>query len=242
MTCTSAGKSGIGITSMDGANISDLIFRDISLSGTTEPIQMYVGARAWQRRPPPYNVGSISRIRFQNIAATNVTGKPPSYSRPTNFTTTIDGQGVSQNSSTVHFVSDVHFSNLSIHYKGGGTAADAVTDAVPWHNPNDGGPRTSGVHGVRPSYGLFLRLLRDSTFDGVTLDFAHNDDRPAVVLIDCRNVSFTGEPRMARGSGSRYDVGMRDSTAIEIAGGILACDYPHCPEPTAAPAEPPRAG
>ena len=123
-------------------------------------------------------------------------------------------------------------------------AADAVADAVPWHNPNDGGPRTSGVHGVRPSYGLFLRLLRDSTFDGVTLSFAQNDDRPAVVLIDCRNVSFGGELRMARGSGSGYDVGMRDSTAIAIsaAGGIRACAYPHCPEPTAAPAEPPRVG
>jgi len=128
--------------------------------------------------------------------------------------------------------------------EGGGTAADAVADAVPWHNPNDGGPRTSGVHGVRPSYGLFLRLLRDSTFDGVTLSFEQNDDRPAVVLIDCRNVSFGGELRMARGSGSGYDVGMRDSTAIAIsaAGGIIACDYPHCPEPTAAPAEPPRVG
>eukprot|EP01045_Picozoa_sp_COSAG04_P038624 COSAG04_NODE_10438_length_777_cov_1.250737_1_plen_53_part_10 len=45
---------------------------------------------------------------------------------PHSFTTTIDGQGVSQNSSTVHFVSDVHFSNLSIHDEGGGTAADAV--------------------------------------------------------------------------------------------------------------------
>ena len=164
---------------------------------------------------------------------------------PHSFTTTIDGQGVSQNSSTVHFVSDVHFFNLSIHYEGGGTAADAVADAVPWHNPNDGGPRTSGVHGVRPSYGLFLRLLRDSTFDGVTLSFAQNDDRPAVVLIDCRNVSFGGELRMARGSGSGYDVGMRDSTAIAIspaAGGIRACAYPQCPEPTAAPAEPPRVG
>ena len=175
VSCSNAGKAGIGITSMDGANITGLTFKDISMRGTTEPIQVYVGARAWQRRPSPFVVGSISDLVFENIVATHVKGKPPSFAFDTNFTTTIDGQGVSANVSVPHPIHGIHFSNLSIHYEGGGVAADATGLAVPYHNPNDGGPRSSGKQcsgshthcrdlGLRPSYGLFLRQLRDSTF------------------------------------------------------------------------------
>jgi hypothetical protein len=231
ISCHNAGTAGIGITSMDGANISNISFSDINLNGTTEPIHLYVGARAWQRRPPPYNVGSISGISFTNIAATNVLGHGPGRTNDTNYTTTIDGQDLSQNVTEVHWISDIHFTNISIHYEGGGRAEDAVMFAQPFHNPNQGRPSLSGVHGVRPSYGLFLRNLRDSTFDNLTLSFEVNDDRPAVVLIDCHNVSFMGKLQFARGTRAGYDIGKRNSSMVlvEHSGSIRTCNYPDCP-------------
>jgi hypothetical protein len=243
ITCNNAGKAGIGITSMDGANITNLKFDDIAMRGTTEPIHMYVGARAWARRPRPFVVGSISNVFFKNIIARRVEGKPPSFAFDTNFTTTIDGQGVSQNATVPHPIHEVHFHNVSIHYEGGGVAADATNPAIamPNHNPNDGGPRSSGKRcsaghthcrelGVRPSYGLFLRELRDSSFEHIVLSFEHNDDRPAIVLTDCVNISFAGELQIARGNKCTYDVGKRNSTEIAIASpAVHACDYPRCP-------------
>eukprot|EP01052_Picozoa_sp_SAG31_P036543 SAG31_NODE_4579_length_3121_cov_1.314692_1_plen_361_part_00 len=238
ISCMNAGKAGIGITSMDGANISNMTFKDIQLHGTTEPIHMYIGARAWERRPPPFNVGSISNIRFINIRADHVKGKPPSFRTDTNFTTTIDGQGVSANVSTVHPITDIHFSNLSIHYEGGGIASDATKYAKPYHNPNDGGPRSSGAqvagqaHGVRPSFGLFLRHLHNSLFEDVRLSFADNDDRPAVILIYCSNITFRGDATwFERGVGSGFDVGVRNSSSISVvASDIRVCTYPRCPD------------
>ena len=153
----------------------------------------------------PSQCVSISHVVFENVVATHVTGRPPSFRQNTNFTATVDGQGLDQNVSTEHPVRHFHVTNMSIVYQGGGVSADASAkaSAVPYHNPNDGGPRSSGKRcagghtecadlGLRPSYGLFLRQLRDSTFRGVSLSFERNDDRPACVLIDCTNVSFAG--------------------------------------------------
>ena len=111
---------------MDGANITGLRFEDIHLHGTTEPIHLYVGARSWQRRPPPHKVGSISDVSFVNIVAEDIKGKPPSFLLDTNFTLTVDGQGVSQNVSQSHPITNLRFTNLSIHYEGGGQARDAL--------------------------------------------------------------------------------------------------------------------
>jgi len=229
VSCSNAGKAGIGITSMDGSDISDITFLDISLRGTTEPVHLYVGARAWERRPEPYKVGTITRIYIENMHATHVTGKPPSFSHATNFTATMDGQGVSQNVSSVHAISEVHVRNLSIHYEGGGVASDATQFAEPFHDPNNGGPR---IMGPRPSFGLFMRHLKDSSMKDVQISFESNDDRPAIICIECKNVSFVGSLVVDRGSGSRYDVGLRNSSDVVFASpAIVVCDYPACPNP-----------
>jgi hypothetical protein len=231
VTCDAAGKAGIGFTTMDGGNISNVVADDIRMAHVTEPVHFYVGARAWQRRPPPWLPGSISNITLLNIQAVNVSGRPPSLPIYVNFSSTIDGQGVSQNVSVVHPISRVTMRNVSIIYRGGGIAGDAVQYATPFHDPNNGGPRNLGV---RPAWGLFLRNLRDSTLDDVRLAFEEGDDRPAIVLDQCRRVSLGGL-RAARGPRSSYDVGVRNSTMIKVTGSgpagepLRVCRYPDCP-------------
>ena len=66
---TSAGQSGIGIVSMDGASIADVSYSNITMTKTATPIYMFVGAR--QRRPPPRRVGSIARVRIEDVRATD---------------------------------------------------------------------------------------------------------------------------------------------------------------------------
>merc|ERR1712217_836524 len=104
---------------------------------------------------------------------------------------------------------------------------DAIIFAQPVHDPNDGGPRHMGV---RPSYGLFLRHLTDSVFNGITLSSATNDDRPAIVLANCQNISFVGQTALQRGQRIRYDVGLRNSSEVSFSNPrVRVCTYPACP-------------
>ena len=50
-----------------------------------------------------------------------------------------------------------------------------------------------------------------------------------VVLIDCDNVSFGGSLQFARGNGSHYDLGKRNSSRIAVSEpAVRQCDYPNC--------------
>ena len=69
--------------------------------------------------------------------------------------------------------------------------------------------------GVRPSFGLFLRHLKDSTFQDIALKFAQNDDRPSMVLIDCSNITVTNAT-LNRGQNVDYDIGVCDSALLHV--------------------------
>ena len=97
-------------------------------------------------------------------------------------------------------------------YYGGGTASDRSIE--PRHDPNDGGPRQLGV---RPAYGLFLRQLHDARFEGLTLSFLNDDERPALVLLECANVSLLGAISLQRGPHCDYDIGVRNSSGLHVA-------------------------
>ena len=77
---------------MDGAHIYNIVYRNITISGTTTALYMYIGGRL--RRPPaglPTNdslVGSIHDITIVNVHATHVHGEKG------NWTATIEGQPV----------------------------------------------------------------------------------------------------------------------------------------------------
>src|SRR5439155_1375029 len=58
ITITGAGKSGLGMVSMDGAKISDVHYRNITMSGVASPIMQKIGDRKRCGNSP--GVGSIS--------------------------------------------------------------------------------------------------------------------------------------------------------------------------------------
>ncbi|KAG0067551.1 hypothetical protein BGZ92_005112, partial [Podila epicladia] len=68
-------KSGLGLVSMDGAKISEVHYRDITMTGVRSPIMQKVGTRRRCGNKP--GVGSISNITYINITAT---GASPSFS------------------------------------------------------------------------------------------------------------------------------------------------------------------
>ena len=207
ITVTAAGKAGIGIVSMDGAHIYNIVYRNITMQGTTTPLYIFIGGRL--RRPPmglAYNdslVGSIRDITVDNVRAQTV------WNNKRNWTSTIEGQpsDASVGLRETHMVGpNITFVRFSVQSAGGGRSADAAV--VPRHVSNSYPPRYMGI---RPSYGMFIRRATGITLVAGGVGWAAAPDgRPAFILSDVVGVRFEdGVTAMAALPPTGYDIGTR---------------------------------
>jgi hypothetical protein len=203
ITITGANKSGLGMVSMDGANISDVHYRDITMSGVRSPIMQKVGTRKRCGNNP--GVGHISNITYDNITAT---GASPSFSP------TLWGE------SGGNRIAGVHFNNVHITVPGGN---GTMGTGVPGNDPGNYNPNSIGT---RPAYGWYVHNARDITWTNSSVQFASGDGRPAVIANGAANLTFDGFTAERTGSGP-YDVGMQSVTGYCVrnsrntAGGAL---------------------
>jgi polygalacturonase len=155
---TSANKSGLGMVSMDGANISDVHYRDITVSGVASPIMEKIGTRRRCGNSP--GIGHISNITYDNVT---LSGKSsPSYSP------TLWGQ------SGGNQISNVTFNNVNITVPGGHSS---VSTGV----PSDNGDYNPNSLGTRPAYGWYIHNANHITFNNSSVRFGSSDARPAVI-------------------------------------------------------------
>jgi len=188
ITITGADKSGLGMVSMDGANISDVHYRDITMTGVHSPIMQKIGTRKRCGNNP--GVGHISNITYDDITAT---GTSPSFSP------TLWGE------SGGNRISGVTFTNVHITVPGGN---GTMSTSVPSNNATDYNPKSIGT---RPAYGWYLHNANNVTFTGSSVEFASNDGRPAVIANAGSNLKFDGFT-VERGSNSPYDLGFQSVT------------------------------
>jgi polygalacturonase len=182
ITITGANKSGLGMVSMDGANISDVHYSDITMSNVHSPIMMKIGTRKRCGNSP--GVGHIGPdITFDNITGT---GNTPSFSP------TIWGQSGSNH------VNGVTFNNVDLTVPGGnGTMSTGV--------PSDNGDYNPNSIGTRPAYGWYLHNADNIRFTGGSVRFANDDGRPAVIANTGKAITFA-DLTAQRGSKSPADV------------------------------------
>ncbi len=180
-----ANKSGLGLVSMDGANISDVHYRDITMTGVRSPIFQKISTRKRCGNNP--GVGHISNITYDNITAT---GASPS------LTPTLWGESGSNH------ISGVTFTNVNITVPGG---SPAIATTVPSNNVTNYDPSSIGT---RPAYGWYLHNADNIRFVNSSVRFATNDDRPAVIANGGGPVRFDRFTAQ-RGSSSAYDVGFQ---------------------------------
>jgi polygalacturonase len=185
ITITGAGKSGLGMVSMDGAKISNVRYSDITLSGTASPIMLKVGTRKRCGNSP--GVGDISDIHFTNITGTNAGA----------FSPTIWGQ-------PGHQVSNVTFNNVKLNVPGGHAAMGTGV-------PSDSGDYNPKSLGTRPAYGWYLHNISGITFTNSGVSFSKNDQRPAVIANTGSNVKFDTFTYES-GSGAPFDFGFQGIT------------------------------
>ncbi|MFE3856508.1 glycosyl hydrolase family 28 protein [Streptomyces griseorubiginosus] len=184
-----ADKSGLGMVSMDGAKISDVHYRDITMTNVHSPIMQKIGTRKRCGNSP--GVGSISDITYDDITAT---GSSPSFSP------TLWGE-------TGHRIKGVTFTNVDITVPGG---SGTMSTGVPANDPNDYNPKAIGT---RPAYGWYLHNTDDVRFTDSSVKFAVDDGRPAFIANAADGIRLTRFTAQ-KGSGSPYDVGLQDAAGV----------------------------
>jgi len=210
ITITGGNKSGLGMVSMDGANISDVHYRDITMSGVASPIMQKIGTRRRCGNNP--GVGHISNITYENITGT---GKVSPQFSPTLWGESGDNR-----------IRNVTFANVHLTVPGGHTAMDPNTP--PSNDPNNYNPNSLGV---RPAYGFYLHNVDAVTFNNSSLRFVANDDRPAFIANAGSSVSLH-HMTVQRGTGSPFDVGFQSiagycmTNSRNTSGGLLRLSTP----------------
>jgi hypothetical protein len=195
ITITGAGKSGLGMVSMDGAHISHVFYSNVTMSNTDSPIMEKIGTRGRCGTHP--GVGSISDIHYRNVTGT-LAGA---------FSPTLWGQ-------PGHPISDVTFDHVDLTVPGGHAAMDP--NAVP-ADSGDYNPRSLGV---RPAYGFYLHNVAGIRFVDATLRLAADDGRPAFIAngasgVDLRHLT------VQRGGTSPFDVGFQSVAGYCLRDGAL---------------------
>jgi polygalacturonase len=185
ITISGSNKSGLGMVSMDGSNISDVHYRDITMTGVRSAIFQKIGTRRRCGNSP--GVGHISDITYDNITATATSPAD---------TPTLWGESGSNG------ISDETFTNVNITVPGG---SSAIATTPPSNSPTDYNPTSIGV---RPSYGWYLHNASDIHFVNSSVRFAANDNRPAVIANGGGSVTFDHFTAQ-RGTGSAYDAGFQ---------------------------------
>jgi hypothetical protein len=183
---TGAGKSGLGMVSMDGGDISDVVYSDVTMSGVAGPLMEKIGDRRSCGGTP--GIGSISDIRYENVHGTSLgTYSPTLWGMPG------------------HPITDVTFDRVVLTTRGRPTPSST---GVPADNPVLYNPDSIGP---RPAYGLYVHDADGVTFDDGRLALASPDSRPAIVLNDARAVTLD---RLALAGNP--DVLLQNATAVRI--------------------------
>ncbi|MEU6552161.1 glycosyl hydrolase family 28 protein [Streptomyces sp. NPDC046915] len=182
-----ADKSGLGMVSMDGAKISDVHYRDITMTDVHSPIMEKIGTRKRCGNSP--GVGSISDVTYENITAT---GDSPSFSP------TLWGENG-------HRISGITFTNVDITVPGGN---GTMSTGVPSNDAGDYNPKSIGT---RPAYGWYLHNVDNVQWTDSSVRFAAGDGRPAVIANAASGLRFTRFTAQ-HGSDAPYDMGFQNVT------------------------------
>ncbi|MFL6145771.1 MAG: glycosyl hydrolase family 28 protein [Labedaea sp.] len=169
ITITGADKSGLGLVSMDGAVISDVHYRDITMSNVRSAIMQKIGTRRRCGNSP--GIGRITNITYDNITSTGQASN--------NFTATLWGESGASNR-----ISNVSFNDVNITVPGG---SGTMGTGVPSNDPTNYNPNSIGT---RPAYGWYIHNANGIRFNGGSVHFNANDGRPGVIANTGSTVTF----------------------------------------------------
>ncbi len=168
--CVFDGCRGLALESVDGAVIEDVSVTNITMRDVVEaPIFLRLAAR--MRGPAGVDVGVLRRVILSNISCSCAPG-----ARIGSILAGIPG----------HAIEDVKMSDIFIVHHGGGTESEAqlrpAEKEKEYPEPN--------MFGTTPAHGFFIRHVKGLEMNGVKIEHANSDLRPAFVLEDVDGAEF----------------------------------------------------
>ena len=160
---------GLALESVDGALLEDVTISNITMRDIVNaPIFLRLGER--MRGPKEAPVGKLRRVLISNITVYNAD--------PKNGCIICGDQGQD--------IEDIRLSNIRIYYNGGGTLEQAARE-VPGFEKEYPEPYRFGT---MPSYGFYVRHVKDIQFNNIEVTLLKDDQRPAFILDDVKGAEF----------------------------------------------------
>ena len=180
--------AGITVQSVDGANVSGILFSNITMDNVAVPIFLRLGKRL--RGPEGTEIGSIRDVMISNVYA-----RFPQRAYPTTPIHLPGERNAGETNTpfeypsmivgiTGHRIENVTLRDVHLVTYGGHTMEEAMPLPLPsrdeaYPNPNMFGPRK-----LIPISGLLVRHVSGLKLLGVTLETLHPDERPLRLIED----------------------------------------------------------
>jgi hypothetical protein len=167
-----ADKAAMAVESVDGADVSNILFQRITFQDVGSPFFVLLGDRGGTPAGDVHKVGTIDGVRFVDIDGKN---SRYDWASPISGTKTPDG--------VVHPLKNLSFTNVHVVNKGGlaTVPADPPEYAGQYPDPN--------LWGNLPAFGYFIRHADGVTFTGSTATATPGDARKALETRDVVNLT-----------------------------------------------------
>jgi len=160
-------KAAMAVEAVDGADISNITFQNITVHGAGSPIFVLLGDRGTTPDGSPHKIGTIDGVHFQNISGDNM-----KY----NWASPISG-------TNTYRLKNLTFDNVHITNKGGlkSVPPDPPEYMGQYPDPN--------LWGNMPAFGYFVRHADNVRFTGCLTDVSPADARKWLEQRDVTGVS-----------------------------------------------------
>ncbi len=161
------GSSAISLEIVDGGVMENVNVSDITIEGTESPIFVRLAnrARGYKEGVPVTKVGKINGIHLSNIQIRNA-----------------GSMGCSITGIPGHEVENVWLDNITIHHKGGVTAADMAKINESIKDEKEKEYPEATMWGNLPAKGFFVRHARNIKFNNIEVITEQPDVREVIVI------------------------------------------------------------
>ncbi len=195
------GLAGIALEIVDGGTMDRVTISNIAVEDMAAPIFLRLGnrARPYLTQQATAPVGRLRNVKISHLTATNA-GR----------------NGCSLLGIKDHPIENVSLSDISIHFDGGGTRAQAEAE----YPEKDAEYPESTRYGDLPAYGFFCRHVDGLSFRDVRLSYEAPEERPPFLFEDVKNLSlFHVEGQVS--AAARAMLILRDSHDVFISESFL---------------------
>ena len=169
ITIGGAGKAAMAVEAIDGSNIKNVTFRNITFTNVGTPFFVVTGDRGDKPAADPQIVGSIDGLTFTNITGTSGAG---------GWGSTFSGM---EEGGKTSLVSDVSFSNVNVSFLADPKLTAAPATPIEYSYANKGTyPDPGTLFGDVPAWGVYFRHVRNVSFVDTAFTLSGNDVRPMI--------------------------------------------------------------